>query len=112
MFQIKWNTWQKLDLQVDVIETTTSSVVSTFRSLQPHTIVREKNIAKIEELDLEAAKYHHHYLLVKVVNQLDRFPDGRPVIYCPLFEFEFSHGNIVKLFPCPSQGETVICGCF
>lgn len=106
MFQIKWDTWQKLDLQVDIIETTTSSVVSTLCSLQTNTVVREKNIAKIElDLDLEAAKHHH--LLVKVINHLDRFPDGRPRLYCPLFEF--SHGDVIKFLPCPSEGATIIC---
>lgn len=104
MLVLEWYTWQRLNLVVEVINAETSNTVSTFETLKPNTVVRESNVSQLE-LDLSDTNYLYR---VKVVNQQDRFPDGRPVLYNPLCKF--SHGDTVKFFPCPSEGATVVCG--
>ena len=106
MLVLEWYTWQRLNLLVEVIDAETSNTVRTFKALKPSTVVRESNVSQLD-LDFSDSNYLYR---VKVFNQQDRFPDGSPVLYCPLFKF--SHGDIVKFLPCPSEGSAVICEVF
>jgi hypothetical protein len=106
MLVLEWNTWQRLNLLVEVIDAETSSTIYTFDSLKPSTVVRQENISQLS-IDTSDPNYFYR---VKVANQQDRFPDGRPHLFCHLFKF--SHGDVIKLLPTPREGEAVICECF
>ena len=106
MIVLEWHTWQRLNLLVEVIDAETSSTVCTFEALKPNEVVRESNLS---QLDLDTSDPNYFYR-VKVANQQDRFPDGRPHLFCPLFKF--SHGDVIKFISVPREGEAVICECF
>jgi len=106
MLVLEWHTWQRLNLLVEVIDAKTSATVGVFESLKPSTVVKESNHSQLE-LDTSDPRFFYR---IKVVNQQDRFPDGRPVLFNSLCKF--SHGDVVKFLPCPSEGSAVICEVF